>query len=197
MTLLEAINRILVSTGESEITVVDGTHPLQAVAISTIDKVSNRKQARGWWFNSRVLTLEPSVDVGPTLNKLVVDPKYTYVRPVQRELPYIAQGGFIFDTETNEDVEGFSLEVEAIERITFTSLPETFADWVATAAALSFATTYDADPLKLQTLNAELASANAALNMEHTRMSRTNLFYSGSVGVALARIRGFRYGVRP
>lgn len=193
MTLLEAINRLLVSTGESEIDAVDATHPLQAVCLSTINKISNRKQARGWWFNTRVLTLEPSVDVGPTLGKLVVDPIYTEVQPTQRNLPYIAQGGFLFDTSTNADVEDESVEIRAIERITFEDLPESFADAVACAAALSFATTYDADPTKLQTLNAERNAAEAILNMEHTRMSRVNLFASGSTARALARARGYRY----
>ena len=198
MTLIEAVNLCLRSTGESNIAALDSNHPQISVILAEIDTVSQRIQRRGWWFNTALRVLTP-VTTGPFAGQIDVS-DYDLVVPTRRALDYFPLGGWLVDRRTGEpvrdtSVQAWTRQVYPTNEVTWNSLPDSFTDYVATAAALSYASNYDADELQLQKLQVALAQAQALANADHTRYSRVNLYHSGSAGQALSRARGNRYGV--
>jgi len=198
MTLIEAVNLCLRSTGESNIATLDSNHPQISVILSEIDTVSQRIQRRGWWFNTALRVLTP-VTTGPFKGQIDVS-DYDLVVPVGRALDYFPLGDWLVDRRTGEPVrdtavQAWTRKVYPTNESTWNSLPDSFTDYVATAAALSYASNYDADELQLQKLQVALSQAQARANADHIRYSRVNLYHSGSAGQALNRARGNRYGV--
>lgn len=197
MTLIEAVNLCLRSTGESNIATLDSNHPQIAVILAEIDTVSKRLQRRGWWFNTAHLTLSP-IESGPDAGKIDVS-DYDLVVPTRRALDYYPSAGFLVDRRTgapvmNTAVQAWTRKVYATSEGVWLTLPDSFTDYVATAAALTYASNYDADELQLQKLQVHLAQAQTVANADHIRYSRVNLYHSGSAGAALNRAWGNRYG---
>ena len=198
MTLLQAVNLALRSTGESNVAAVNSAHPKIATILSEIDTVSMRTQRRGWWFNTARRTLEPET-AGPDIGKVDTS-GYDAVVPVMRSQAYYPRAGFLVDGTDDSFV---GIAVEAMVRWSYPTtandwlnMPDSFTDYVATEAALSYASNYDADELQLRKLSAQLQAARASVNADHTRYSRVNLFTSGSVGANLSSIRNRRYRIQ-
>lgn len=195
MTLLEAVNLALRSTGETGVSAINSSHPKVATILAEIDTVSQRLQRRGWWFNTGERVLEPET-TGPDAGKIDTS-AYDFVVPWQRGQAYFSQGGFLVDQRDGSFV-GHAVKVQARWSYPTTendwlNMPDSFTDYVAAEAALSFAANYDADALQIRKLGSALLAAKTAANMDHTRFSRLNLFAAGSTGVALNSIRNRRY----
>lgn len=195
MTLLEAVNLALRSTGQGNVAVLNSAHPKIATILSEIDTVSQRLQRRGWWFNTGKRTLEPLTS-GPDAGKVDTS-AYDSVVPTMRSQDYFPRAGFMID---NRDGSFVGIAFEATVRwsyptteLDWANMPDSFTDYVAAEAAMSFAANYDADPLQLQKLATQLQAAKISANADHTRYSRVNLFTSGSVGAKLGRAWGQRY----
>lgn len=196
MTLLEAVNLCLRSTGETGVAALTSNHPKFQTILATINEVSLKAQRRGWWFNTGVRTLSP-ISGGPNDGKLDVS-MYDLVKPVYRYQEFFPQAGFLIDARTGTAVTGIAVQAEArwVYPTTdegWTSLPDAFSDYVGADAALTFAANYDADPLQLQKLMTQRAEAKAVVNADHIRYASVNLFNSGSAGIAIQRAWGPRY----
>jgi len=198
MTLLEAVNLALRSTGETGVAAINSSHPKVATILAEIDTVSQRMQRRGWWFNTAVRTLEPET-TGPNVGKIDTS-DYDAVIPVVRSQSYYPRAGFLID---NRDDAFVAHAVQAQVRWSYATtaedwlnMPDSFTDYVAAEAALSFASNYDADELQMRKLGIALTAAKTTVNMDHTRYSRVNMFTSGTTGAALSTIRNRRYRIQ-
>lgn len=195
MLLLDAVNRCLRSTGESKVAAVNSAHPRIAEILDFITDASKLLQRRGWWFNKFpdvTLVPEPS---GPNAGKIVIPATTKEVRPWNSYPLYFPLNGFMWDAATNSALMNTSVRANVRVEVTdFEDLPDSFADYVAATAALDFASSYDADQLQLQKLQARVVATRMEANREHVNTVRLNLFNSGSVGVALLRAWGQRYG---
>lgn len=197
MTLLEAVNLCLRSTGETGVAAIVSNHPKFQTILAEIDTVSKRLQSRQWWFNTAVRTLEPIVG-GPDDGKIDTS-GYTLVIPTWRSQDYFPFDGFLIDRSTGEPVTGQAVQAQlrweyATTEENWDAMPGTFTDYVGTAAALSYASNYDADQLQLAKLSTSLKTAQSMVNADNIRYSKTNMFTSGSTGSALTRAWGNRYG---
>lgn len=197
MLLLDAVNLTLRTMGESNVQALNSAHPKIAAILSEIDTVSMRLQRRGWWFNTAERTLEPET-TGPDTGKVDVS-AYDFVSPVLRYQDYFPRAGFMIDRRDDSFVgQAFKANVRwsyPTTELDWANMPDSFTDYVAAEAALSFSSNYDADTLQIQKLSAQLAAARNSANADHTRYSRVNLFTSGSAGSAISRNYGRRYGI--
>lgn len=198
MTLLEAVNLALRSTGEKGVASINSAHPKISTVLAEIDTASKRIQKRGWWFNTHAkLVLEPIVG-GPNAGKIDVS-GYDLVVPTMRSWNYYPANGFLVNGDTLAPVTGTSVEA-TVRWITPTTaddwltLPDVYTDYAANVAALAYAANYDADPLQLKKLELAVQASLSMLNADNTRYRRLNLFASGSTGQALQRAWGGRYG---
>lgn len=197
MTLLEAVNLCLRSTGEAGVAAINSAHPKIATILAEIDAASRRVQKRGWWFNTAdnvTLAVQTS---GPKIGKIDTTP-YDLVVPTYRSQDYYPLGGVLVDRATGlavgTAVQARTRTVYATDATVWLTLPDVFTDYVANVAALSYASNYDADPLQLKKLQYQVTSAYSMLTQDHARYSRVNLFASGSTGAALNSAWGHRYG---
>src|SRR4051812_28486405 len=141
MTLLEAVNLCLRSTGETGVAAINSAHPKIATILAEIDTVSKEIQNRSWWFNSGTTTLTPVASVINTT-------AYTFVQAYQRNQNYFPLGGVLVDGDS-ETLAPVSTAVKVNWRKAFTTdaatwvnLPPTFTEYVGNMAALSYAANY-------------------------------------------------------
>lgn len=197
MLLLEAVNLALRSTGENGVQAINSSHPQIETILAEIDVTSKRLQRRGWWFNTARRVLEP-LTTGPDAGRINVS-AYDLVVPVRRSLNYYPKGQWLVDEQgnpvMNQAVDAHVRWVYPTTEADWNDMPDSFTDYAANEAALSYASNYDADELQLRKLSLSLAKAQTVANADNIRYARVNLHHSGSAGLALNRAWGHRYGV--
>lgn len=195
MTLLEAVNLCLRSTGEKDVAAINSAHPKLQTILAEIHTVSMRVQRRGWWFNTAVRDLVPAT-AGPNAGKVEAG-DYDFVKPTYRYLDYFPQNSLMVDRSTGEAVTaGFQAYVRWSYPTTeegWGSIPDSVSDYIAYDAALSYAANYDADQLQLQKLTTQRVFAKAEANAEHVRYAQVNMFNLMSTGAAINNAFGRRY----
>lgn len=190
-TLIDAVNDIIGSVGESNLTALDGTHPLEATALATLDRISKRVQSKGWWFNTRVTTLVQDVD-----GRVPVASTILAIDTTERNSGLVKRGGFLYDLREETNVLNRDVECAIRELIAFPDLPETVAQYIQAEAVLQFFKNYDGDGTKIQALSADVALTRIPFSADHIRNSDVNFYTSGETGYNLSIIRGYRYRVR-
>lgn len=190
-TFLDAVNDIVGSVGESNLTVLDNSHPLEATALATLDRISKRVQSKGWWFNTRVTTLAQDVD-----GRVPVAATILAIDTTERNSGLVKRGGFLYDLREETNVLDRDVECVIRELIAFPDLPETVAQYIQAEAVLQFFKNYDGDGTKIQALSADVVLTRIPFNADHIRNSDVNLYNSGATGYNLSLIRGYRYRVR-
>lgn len=159
MQLLEAVNEVLRSVGESPVQTLNSNHPEVVAIQATIQAQNLRRQKRGWWFNVHVETL--------TSSALPADTRYA--RPLNRSLDYYPRGGNLYDRKTGQPVTTFPVEVEIQQELAFDDLPDEFADYVVAAACMAYAADYDADQAHLEALGTKVREAEISVHRMHIR----------------------------
>lgn len=190
-TFLDAVNDIIGSVGESNLTVLDNTHPLEATALSTLERISKRVQSKGYWFNVRKTTLAQDID-----GKVPVAATVLAIDTTERDSGLVKRGGFLYDLENDTDVLDRDVECVLREQVNFADLPETAAQYIQAEAVLQFFKNYDGDGTKIQALAADVQITRIAFSADHIRNSDVNLYNSGETAYNLSLIRGYRYRVR-
>jgi hypothetical protein len=195
MTLLDAVNLCLRSTGETGVASLNSNHPKFATILAGIDTISKRAQRKSWWFNSGVRDLVPETS-GPNTGKIVTT-AYDLVESIYRYQNFYPVNGILIDgfdgTPVSIGVRAFVRWIAPTTENGWLNLPESFIDYVATSAALDYASNYDADQLQLQKLITQQRAALTAVNADDIRYKNVNLFQSGSAGIAIQRAWGSRY----
>lgn len=159
MLLLDAVNQVLRSVGQAPVAAINSAHPEIAAILDEINRSNEVRQRRGWWFNKYTTDLVTNILPADTV----------FARPVKRSLDFYPKGGVLFDRKTGLPVSGAVPEVEIQTLVLFENLPDEFADYVATAASLAYATAYDADELHLQALTLKLKDTEVLIHRLHIR----------------------------
>ena len=159
MTLLEALNHVLRSVGESPVNSIATNHPEHEAILAEINSQNTRRQSRGWWFNKYVATVNASILPVGTV----------WARPLNRSLDYYANNGVLMNRRTGTPALGIVPEVEIQRLVDFTTLPQEFAEYVVAAASLAYATNFDADELHLGAIQAQLQDATTLVHRLHIR----------------------------
>lgn len=100
MTLLEAVNVMLQSIGESKVDELTEDLEEVTVAVDTIREASLEVQSHGWTFNTEDILMELETGTGKIIvpdNTLSIDPVDPYVRVTQR-------GRYLYDIANNSYV---------------------------------------------------------------------------------------------
>ena len=143
-------------------TVISG-HPEVEAIVAAIRTTNERRQRRGWWFNLRLANLPTNVLPAGT----------TYARPLNRSLDYYPNNGMLHDRRTGAPVPGSIPDIELQVLVAFEDLPTEFAEYVATAAAMDYASDYDADELHIQALAQDLQDSQTQVHRLHIRYYET------------------------
>lgn len=133
--------------------------------------ISAREQAKGWWFNKELVTLQPDVasqDIFVPADALSVDPVDPYTHLVQR-------GRRLYDPRSTTFKFTAEVPVKLIRLVPFEDLPPSAAAYIGVSAVLVFQKSYDADSNKMKQLMMDRAEALTALNAEHIRSMNVNL----------------------
>lgn len=160
MNMLEAVNKVLRSIGESPVKTVVTSHPEVLGIIDTINQANVRRQERGWWFNQFRTTLAapPTLPVGTVV-----------ARPVNRGLNVFAKGLTLMDRKTGQPFVGDPGEIDIQTLVPFDELPTEFAEFVVTDASVQYGIAYDADELHIKALQLSLEDARVAIHRLHIR----------------------------
>lgn len=143
MQLLDALNEVLATVGESPVDSIVTDHPEHEAIMAAINKQLTLRQRRGWWFNTH-----ETVVIGGDVSA------YSFARPLARNKDYYIRNGKYHDRKTGQPVtEDTPSDVQ--EDVPFVELPEEFAQYVTVCACLQYGSDYDADELKLKALSGQ------------------------------------------
>lgn len=187
--LLDAVNDIISSVGESPLENLDNSHPLEQSALAVLNRISKRVQSKGYWFNT-ASDIELPLDVG---NKIPVAANFISVETVDRDSGIVVRGGFLYSLTDDTDVFTDPVRCNVRVLIDFEDLPETAAQYIQAEAVLQFFKNYDGDGTKIQALAADVQVTRIAFSADHVRNSDVNLYTSGRTGYNLTQVRGYRY----
>jgi hypothetical protein len=192
MLILDVVNEMLATMGESRLRASDVPHHHKVDCLATLDRINKAVQARGYWFNRDVATLEPITLPGPSLGRIALPVDVIAIeRDRRRCTPFglSTRGPFLYNNAENTHVFTQPVPVILVRLIPFESLPETAAAYIASKAVLEFQSNYDGDTQKSRELLARIEGAEgtrANLNAQETRESQVNLIDSN---VYIQRVR--------
>jgi tail tube protein len=191
MLTLTVINNMLGTMGEAPLNAIDDPHPYRAACVSILGTVNREFQARGWWFNRELLTIEPNpLDSGLYLPGDAISVRTEDRNLVQRyRRLYNLDGGTYVFTESED--------VTVIRLVPFEHTPELYAAYCAAEATLRFQKRYDGDSDKTRHLGVEMKEARIAAQGEETRQVQANLIDSNPrlqyIKSRIQQVRGRRF----
>jgi hypothetical protein len=170
MQVLTVVNTMLGTLGESPLNALSDPHAFRGAAVAELNKADNKVQARGFWFNRELLTIEPNVADG----RLYLPGDAISVM-VPNRLDLVQRGRMLYDTVNGTNIFTAGVQAVIIRRVAFDELPETAAEYIAAKAVVSFQSQYDADNNKTALLRQAEAEARMEFNAENTRQARVNV----------------------
>lgn len=191
MQTIDAINEMLAYVGESPLDSTDPDyteHPLYESALRILTSTSRLVQSKGWWFNTRRVTLTPvsnAITIPTTYLSVAVENIYG--------VEYAIRSGALYDLTNDTAVISQALLAVVRDFLNFEDLPETAAWYVTQAASVRFVQTYDGDRSKLAEAKENRTMAYALFNADHIRNAKVNLFATRSLGPVLANAWYTRY----
>jgi hypothetical protein len=196
MLVIDALNDMLSAIGESPLDPTDPdytSHPLYESALRVLNKANALVQSKGWWFNTYKATLTPvanAIALSSSILSIEVLNTYGDMRD------YTIRSGALFDLTNNTATITSPITAYIRLLVPFESLPATAAEYVAARATTRFVKVYDGDGAKERGVKDEEALAYLALNADHIRNARVNLYQTASVGPILANNWYSRYRQR-
>lgn len=186
VTLLEVVNACRAVKGMVPIPTIVGTDDPNVISIlNAITECSRREQSRKWWFNVSWPTLSPDSITGEITipaNTLEIDSLVPGVPAVQR-------GTRLFNPLMGTYVYEQDLPVYLVEELAWDDLPLTFQEFIKLLVIFQVQRDYDADPQKLQILNAQIIDSRAVVNAQHIRSVDPNFYEEGSMAQKLYAMR--------
>ena len=204
MKTLDVVNEMLGTMGETPLNTLDDPHAFRGACLSTLARVNREVQAKGWWFNSELLTLSPSA-----LDSSIYLPGDCLGVRVPRKATgastrnYVKRGRRLYDTGSNGDAGTYvftaDVTVDIFRLIPFEDdLDEVAANYIASQAVLQFQSKYDGDTAKGRELEKRISGPTgtfAAFQRAETQNQQVNMIESNVALQRLKRItRGARYG---
>ena len=175
-TELDAINHILrtVGLGLRLATSTINLHPQAIAAQATLAEVSKDVQAKGYWFNTIILTLSPTETTGEIRlpsDTLSADPTNPSSRLVQRGLRF-------YDPKANTYDIGLSIQTSIVGLLPMDELPHTAASLIKHKAALQHYENRSNDGSKARSLTNRLTEARFDFDKEVLEQADTNAYES-------------------
>ena len=175
MTELEAVNIILQTIGEAEVTSIeDITIEDAQMALSTLRQVSREFQSQGWHFNTDY-DYELAVDGD---SKIPVPTTAAHVDPMPDEnYDLVKRGDFLYDRENRTFVFPASTSVDCtvIWLLDFEDMPQTAREYVTYRAARRFAKNVMGDEATVQYSLQDEQQARANFVADEARRSDHNM----------------------
>lgn len=186
LTRLDVINNALMSMGESEVSYEDRGHPDLQTLESRIDYYTKVIQSRMLWFNTDYPTLLPQADTGYILipdDVASVDSLTAYPRLSHRD-------GRLFNEDEVTDVFERGIKVRIIRVLDFDQMPSSAQIYVGALTKMAYVS-IDGGTANINEAKAEVDEAKRAMNEEHIRNAKVNMFMTPGVYNKLQRIRSF------
>lgn len=172
---LDVVNDMLAIIGETPLNSLEEDHDLTASCLTALKNAGYREQAKGWWFNQEIMTLTPDAATG----FINLPGDIIRIDPTDTMLQYVARGRRLYKpyamATENRYVFYRSVKCHLLRLVPFDELPASAQLFVAASAKLSFQRNYDADQMKMRSLNDEYRDALITLNSEHIRNRNVNL----------------------
>lgn len=174
MTQLDVINEMLASLGEMPVNEIDEDHDLIASGVRKLRNINTREQAKGWWFNTELLTLPADAESGmvyvpkDTINVTPVSPYQYLVYRSRRMYDPRSGAGFVIKRD---------VPVKLVREIPFDDLPPLAQSYIGYSAIAEFQKDYDADRLKYEQSIRSKQEAYVDLRADDIRARKTNLLY--------------------
>lgn len=188
MIKLDAVNAVLRRIGLTPVAALDtGGLSVQAQAERYLDDADLGCQARGWHFNTRV-----GVTLARNASNKVAVPANTYridTMGVDADKDVTVVGGYLFDLENNTDVWSQDLVVTYVSKAAFTDLPQTFADYIISEAALLFNRAHKKDKDLDALLQAEVIKRSAEARREDNDRADVNVLNTSEMNQLRGRPR--------
>ena len=191
MKLLDAVNKILPFLGEDIVSSVDESYNPSVGNIRTrIVAAAKGLQAKGYWFNTRTVTLTPDY-----LGSIQLQPNVLVVQSLDGRLLDKRDDHLIDLEQADPFVFTAPIRVQLREQLDFEDLPDVACECATWAAGVLVYSAENGPDATVQIMQQNLSGALAALAREHLRKMNFNSQNSG----AAARIRrslGSLYGRR-
>jgi hypothetical protein len=190
LTELQVVNAQLATMGEAPLPSLDIPHPYVVAGIAKLAEQNKLIQARGWWFNTRKVTLTPDTVDPYAITDLPTGTLQVYALD---GTPLSLDEDLALYDHKEEAVVTTAREVRVVREIAFASLPILANLYVAAAAVYHFQSDFDSDGEKRRTLGEQMTMRYAELHAEHIRVMKTNLLYGrDSTAYKLLSVRGNR-----
>lgn len=186
MNILSAVNQMLLSIGQTPVTFVDGNqHPDVLSAIAILNRIDKKVQNKGYWFNTDYnLSLAYNVLTG----EVIIPSTTLSISPVDPTLSFVQRGNRLYDSANSTFELGVAVTVNLVQQLSFDSLPEVVADYIAITSCYEFVRDKIGDRVKMDELSKDKEVARKALNAEDIRYSKTSLRTNPSVASMLSNV---------
>lgn len=182
---LDAVNMLLRLIGSTPVNSLQAPHPDVANALTTLRRVSDQLQQKGWWFN-----LDYNIVMTPNSEK---DIKFasTIVSAKTCDTALIKRGDRLYNRAKQTYKFDAPVTLERVTRLLeWDELPETMKTYCAYFAAAEFVRDELEDQAKQDDLNSSAQRALIEVNAQELDEGNHNMFDK-------ARVRRARYGTRP
>jgi len=185
LTELDVVNQCLASMGETPLNSVDADHPYVAAALMKLKTTNTQEQAKGWWFNTDLITLRPDSET-----KFVYVPNDAInINPNDTGSAYVIRGRRLYDRFVSTYEFAGNVRVELVREIPFDDLPMLATHMIAARTVLDFQNAYDGDGDKYNKLGAAYQQVFNTLRAEHIRQVKANMFNNPAVQLQMRHIR--------
>ncbi|CDK30105.1 tail tubular protein A [Burkholderia phage AMP1] len=185
LTQLDVVNQCLASMGETPLNSIDSDHPFVAAALLKMKTTNTQEQAKGWWFNTDFISLQPD----PNTGFVYVPADAINVNPDEDGGAYVIRGRRLYNRFTSSYEFTRDVSVVLVREIPFDDLPMLANHMIAARTVLDFQNDYDGDGDKYNKLGAAYQQVFTTLKAEHIRQVGANMLRNPSVVSQLRLIR--------
>lgn len=165
MTLLEAVNHVLVRLGETPVSSVHEQYPTLALVLPALEDARRKVLTAAWWFNTY-----PFKDLLPDSQGNILTPSnYLEVIPHDSNRYMWTGSRIVHATDGNPDMTGHRVQARVALDLPFEELPPVAQSVVAEAAALyTYISDFGPDNTS-ESIESNLGELQAALHGQHVR----------------------------
>lgn len=189
LTQLDVVNDMLGALGEVSLNSLVNAPPLATSGLNMLRKINSREQAKGWWFNTETIRLNPTAD-----KRIIVPDDVLKIDPIEPQLNYAQRGKFLYKLNAAVGSSPYHfdhyVDVQVVRLLPFEDLPASAQDFISISAQKDFVTDMDGDRLKIDELKQDRREAWLTLNAEHIRAVDANLLRNPSTAATLNSLRG-------
>lgn len=166
---LDIINAMLGSIGQLPVNDPEEDNDLVTAANQILQRVLEREQAPGWWFNTEHWTLAYDAEA----DRIRLPDNVLSVYAPERTL--VKRGQALYDTLAGDWARDASLPCRVVVALQLEDLPHQMQELVCAQAVLQFSNDFDADTAKVLAAAQNSKTARADLGAQHIRSVRANL----------------------